>query len=206
LLNEIRNVRFKRTVQTIIYLPHFVSWVIYGGLVISFLSLQTGVINKVLTALFDMDPIFFLAKKSLFRPILVVSHILKESGWVSIIYIAAITGINPELYEAAIIGGANRFKQTLYVTLPGISATIVVMLILSISNILNVGFQQVVVLYNPLVYDVGDIIDTYVFRAGIKQGRFSYTTAVGFFKSVVALILILSCDKISKKITDKGII
>lgn len=205
LLNEVKAIGFKRTVQTIMYLPHFVSWVIVGGIIFNFLSYNYGMVNRILERL-GGEKILFMGRPDLFRPILVLSHIWKESGWSSIIYIAAIAQINPELYEAATIDGARKLQQVRHVTLPGIAPTVTILFILALSNILNADFGQVFVLYNPMVYDVGDIIDTYVYRAGLLQLRYSYAAAVGVTKSVIGLALILSADRFFKRVAGTGII
>lgn len=204
LLNEVRNVFFKRTIQTVIYLPHFISWVVVSGLVVSFLSPSSGVVNLILKNM-GFEPIFFLAKKEYFRGILVASGIWKEMGWGTVVYLAALTGVDPQLYEAARVDGASRWKQTLHITLPGISTTIVVLLLLRLGNILDNGFEQVFMLYNPAVYEVGDVFETYVYRMGLVDARFDFSTAVGLFKSVIGATLLLSTNYLSKKITDKGL-
>nr|WP_255639975.1 ABC transporter permease subunit [Pseudalkalibacillus hwajinpoensis] len=204
LLNELTSIRFKKAVQTIIYLPHFVSWVVVAGLVFSFLSVYNGVFNQIIVY-FGWERINFLAEPSFFRSILVSSDIWKNAGWGTIIYIAAITGISHELYEAAIVDGANRFKQTLHITLPGIMPTIVVLFILNLAQFLNAGFDQVFVMYNTAVMETGDIIDTYAYRKGLLQGEYSYATVVGLFKSVIGLTLILAADKFFKKVSGYGI-
>lgn len=205
LMNEMVGKRYKRCVQTVLYLPRFISWVIVGGLVIAFLSPTTGIINKIVE-LCGGDPTYFILQPKYFRTIVVISDIWKNAGWGTIIYMAALTGINSELYEAAKIDGAGRLRQMWNVSLPGIKATIIMMFILQLSSILNAGFDQIFVLYNPKVYDVGDIIDTYVYRMGIKNGQYAYSTAVGLFKSVIGFVLILGSDKFFKKIGEHGIL
>lgn len=204
MLNEIKSTKFKRITQTIIYLPHFVSWVVIGGIMLNFLSIYGGPVNRLIEIL-GGEPIFFMASKEHFRSLLVISHIWRNAGWSTIIYIAALTGINPELYEAAKVDGANRFRQMLHITLPGIMSTIVIMLILNISRILKIGFDQVVVLYNPVVWEVSDILQTYVYRTGLQQGRYSYAAAAGLFESVVAFILIFASDRLAKAVGEKGL-
>lgn len=205
MLNELISVRFKRIVQTIIYLPHFISWVIISGIIINFLSINGGLVNEILQ-LFGGKPVQFLAEPQYFRSILVISELWKSVGWGTIIYIAAMAGINSELYEAALVDGAGKWKQTLHVTLPGMMPTIIVMFILALSGILNAGFDQVFVLYNGAVLEVGDILDTYVFRSGIQQASYSFATAVGLFKGIIGLILILLADRLFKKIGENGIL
>jgi len=189
LLNEVRKVLFKRTVQTLIYLPHFLSWVILSGIMIEILSPSTGIVNNFL-GLFGIKPIFFLGENSVFPYVLVASDVWKEFGFGTIVILAALTGINPALYEAAVVDGANRWKQTLHVTIPGIVPIIILLATLSLGNVLNAGFDQVFNLYSPVVYESGDIIDTLVYRVGLEGAQFSIATAIGLFKSVISLILI----------------
>lgn len=205
LLNEMLHMRIKCIVQTIIYLPHFISWVIIGGLVVAFLSPSTGVINHIIVAM-GGEPIYFMIEPDYFRSIVVLSDIWKNVGWGTIIYIAAIAGVNPELYEAALMDGAGKWRQAWHITLPGIRPIIVMMFILAISGILSAGFDQIFVLYNALVMDVGDIIDTYVFRTGLQMAEYSYATAVGLFKSLIGFILIIGADRLFKAMGEKGII
>lgn len=205
LLNEMRAQRFKRFTQTVIYLPHFISWVVLGGIIMNFLSVDGGLVNKLLEPWLER-PVFFLGQKALFRPILVMSEIWKETGWASIIYLAAITRISPELYEAAIVDGASRSQRIRHVTIPGILDVMVVLLILRLGNLLNVGFEQNIVLVNNLVREVGEILDTYVWRLGLKEGRFSLAAAAGLFKTVVAAILLNVADRTSKRFGQEGIL
>ncbi|MFC5404377.1 ABC transporter permease [Cohnella soli] len=189
LLNELRKAFFKRIVQTLIYLPHFLSWVLLGGILIDLMSPSSGIINQFL-GFFGVKPIFFLGSNEWFPYTLVVSDIWKEFGFSTIVYLAALTGINPSLYEAAEIDGASRWKQTWHITLPGILPIVVLMATLSIGNILNAGFEQIFNLYSPAVFESGDIIDTFVYRMGFEQVQYGLATAVGLLKSVVSLILI----------------
>jgi len=204
LLNELRNEIFKRISQSIIYLPHFISWVIFSGIIITFLNPVDGLVNTVIKQFGGM-PIDFLGDVRYFRSVLVVSDIYKEVGWGTIIYLAAITGVNADLYEAARIDGASRLRQTWHVTLPAIRPVIVILVILSLANVLEAGFQQIFLLYNALVYDVADIIDTYVYRVGIQEANYSYATAAGLFKSFVAMTLILTVNKLVKKFGQDGL-
>ncbi|HOJ10354.1 MAG TPA: ABC transporter permease subunit [Clostridiales bacterium] len=204
LINELRNLRYKKLVQTTIYLPHFVSWAIFGTIIIQFLSPEMGLINGVIKSL-GFEPIYFLTESRYFRTIVVLSELLKESGWSTIIYLAAISNIDTETYNAAIIDGANRFQRAIYITVPGISDTIVFLFLLSLGQILNVSFDQIYVLLNPLVYDVGDIISTYVYRIGIGGAKFSLATAIGLFQSFVGMTLIITSNQLSKKLFDKSI-
>jgi putative aldouronate transport system permease protein len=206
LLNEITSSKFRRFVQTISYLPHFVSWVVFGGLIITLLSPTNGILNYLLVSMgIISEPIHFLAEADNFWAILVSGEVLKGLGWGAIIYIAAIAGVDPELYEAATIDGAGRGQKMWYVTLPSIMGTVVIMLIFAISAILNTGFEQILVLQNALNLDTSETIDTYVYKTGLQQMRYSYSTAVGLAKSIVAIILLLGANYVSKKITDKGL-
>jgi len=200
LLNEVRNALTKRVFQTLAYLPHFLSWVILAGIFINLLSPEEGFVNVMLSK-FGVEPIFFLGDPQIFPATMVITDIWKSFGFASVIYLAALTGISPELYEAAVIDGANRWKQTLHVTLPGISATIVLMTVLSLGNILNGGFDQIYNMYSPVVYSTGDILDTFVFRLGIEQAQYSLSTAAGLFKSVVSLIFIVTSYYLADKFT-----
>jgi putative aldouronate transport system permease protein len=191
LLNEIRVIGYKRTIQTMVYLPHFLSWVILGGILIDMLSTDGGMINRMLVSMFGIEPIFFLGNGDWFRFTVVVSDVWKDFGFATIIFLAALAGIDPSLYEAAVIDGADRFKQTLYITVPGLIPIAIVVGTLSLGSILNAGFDQIFNLYNPLVYGKGDIIDTYVYRTGLLSGDYSFGTAVGMFKSIVSFILIM---------------
>jgi putative aldouronate transport system permease protein len=204
LLNELKNRHFKRVTQTILYLPHFISWVIFAGLIVTFLNPTSGVINDLISRS-GGDKIDFLASKKMFRSILVISEVYKGAGWGTIVYLSAISGIDPQLYEAAVVDGASRFRQIWHITLPSIRSVIVILLILNLGNILNAGFQQVFLLYNPLVYEVGDIIDTFVFRKGIVDSNYSLAAAAGLFKNIIALILIVSTNLFVKKLGEDGL-
>ncbi|UOQ44136.1 sugar ABC transporter permease [Halobacillus salinarum] len=201
LLNEVRKMAFKKSIQTIIYLPHFLSWVILGGILMDMLSPDGGLINQML-GFIGIDPIFFLGDNTWFRPTIIISDIWKETGFNTIVFLAAVTAVNPVLYEAAIMDGANRWKQTLYITIPAMLPIIIVVATLSLGNILNAGFDQIFNLYNPLVYQTGDIIDTYVYRVGLINGDFSYGTAVGLFKSVISFILVVIGYRLAYKYAD----
>ncbi len=189
LLNEIRKQVFKRTVQTLIYLPNFLSWVILSGILIEVLSPTTGIVNAVM-AKFGLEKIFFLGSADWFPYVMVGTDVWKDFGFNTIVYLAALTSINPTLYEAAVIDGANRWKQTIHVTLPGMLPIIVLLTTLSLGQVLNAGFDQIFNLYSPSVYETGDIIDTYVYRIGLGNGQFGVATAVGLFKSVISLFAI----------------
>lgn len=204
LLNEVKNMVFKRVVQTIVYLPHFLSWTIVFGFVYMLLSVQTGFVNQAIVSM-GGAPVNFLQKAEYFRTIIISSGIWKEMGWSAIIFLAAIAGINPSLYEAAKIDGANRWKQMLHVTLPGLKPTIVIMLILKLGQILQIGFEQPYVMGNPLVYGISDVISTYIYKVGILQSQFSLTTAMGLFQSLIGLIMIVGANKLIKKMGEEGI-
>ena len=204
MLNEIRNMAFKKITQTVIYIPHFLSWVVVAGIFTTLLSPSTGIINNVLAAM-GFERISFFTSNTWFRSVLVATAGWKESGWSAIIFIAAIAGVDQELYEAAYMDGAGRFKQMLHITLPGISSTIVLMLILKLGQILDVGTEQVLMMYNPTVYDTGDVISSYVYRMGLGKMEYSFSTAVGLFNSVIGLILVVSGNYLSKKFTGSSI-
>jgi len=189
LLNEVRSELVKRGVQTLIYLPHFLSWVILGGIFIDILSPSTGIANQIL-GWFGVDPIFFLGSNSWFPYTLVATDTWKEFGFSTIVYLAALTAINPSLYEAAMIDGASRWKQTWHITLPGMLPIIILLSTLSLGNVLNAGFDQVFNLYSPMVYESGDILDTFIYRIGMQGMQYGVGTAVGLFKSVVSLLFI----------------
>jgi putative aldouronate transport system permease protein len=201
LLNEMRNKLITRFVQTMIYLPHFLSWVILGGVLIDILSINGGIVNQAI-GLFGAEPIFFLGSNSWFPFTLVLSDVWKEFGFATIVYLAALTPIDPSLYEAAYMDGANRWKQTLHVTLPGIAPIIVLLALLSLGNVLNAGFEQVFMLYSPQVYESGDIIDTLVYRIGFQDFQYGVSTAVNLFKSVISMLLIVISYRLVYKIAN----
>ncbi len=189
LLNEVRVNGFKRSIQTIIYMPHFFSWVVLGGIIVDVLSPSSGIVNLVMKSL-GMQPIQFLADNNWFPYILVITDQWKEFGFGTIIYLAALTSIDTSLYEASVIDGAGRWKQTWHITLPGIRPIMILMLTLSLGNVLNGGFDQVFNLYNPLVYESGDILDTMIYRIGLQEAQYSVSTALGLIKSVVSFVFI----------------
>ncbi|OKP73838.1 protein lplB [Paenibacillus sp. P3E] len=200
LLNEIR-VRFvKKFMQTVVYLPNFLSWAVLATVVMNIFSFE-GPVNAFL-GWFGIDPVLFMASNHWFRPMLVLTDVWKGFGYGSIIYLASLTAIDPGLYEASSIDGANRFKQLWYVTLPGLMPTILLVTTLNLPNVLNAGFDQIFNLYNPLVYATSDIIDTYVYRVGLVQRQYSLGTAIGLLRSVVGIVLILSANKLAQKLTD----
>ena len=190
LLNEIKNVYFKRTVQTIVYLPHFISWVVMGGILLDVFGLY-GPVNSIISSM-GLEKIAFFRRADLFRGLAVGTDVWKEFGFDAVVYLAALTGISPSLYEAAAIAGAGRWKRMLHITLPGLKTVIVLMTILALGNILNAGFDQIYNLYNQAVYSTGDIIDTWVYRVGLNDMQFSLATAVGLLKSVAGFLLISS--------------
>jgi putative aldouronate transport system permease protein len=204
LLNELRQVLYKRVVQTIIYLPHFLSWVVIGGIVIEILSPTSGIVNRMLGIL-GVESIYFMGEEAYIRSIIVGSSLWRDAGWGTIIYLAAMAGINPDLYEAAQMDGASRWRQTLNITLPCILPTVMVLLLLQIGNFLDYGFENVFVFLNSLNAGKGDILDTYIYRVGLIQREYSYTTAVGLFKSVVGLLLIVLANSASKRATGSGL-
>jgi putative aldouronate transport system permease protein len=204
LLNEVRARAFKKTVQTISYLPHFLSWVVLAGIFMAFLSPSTGPINALLRAL-GLKPVFFVADPRWFRPVIVVTAVWKTVGWNSVVYLAALAGVNPELYEAAHIDGAGRLKQTWHITVPSILPVIVIMFIFAIGAIVNDDFDQIFNLANPAVYRVGDVLSTYIYRVGLEGMRYSYSTALGLFKNLVAFALILVTNTVSRRLSDYGL-
>ncbi len=206
MLNEVSHVRFKKTVQTITYLPHFLSWVVLAGMFQQLLSPNNGAVNAVLRDVFGVQKsIYFLGDNHYFRGTLVVTDIWKNVGWSSILYLATISGIDQALYEAATVDGATRWQCTRYITIPSLVSTIVIMLILNVGSIMDAGFDQVFNLYNSAVYKTSDIIDTYVYRYGMGDMKYSLATAVGLFKNVIAFILVVGTNLITRRISGEGI-
>lgn len=203
LLNEVRHRIFKRSIQTIIYLPHFISWVTISGILFALLS-NEGLVNSLIV-LFGGESINFLTSNGMFRPLLVLSGIWKEIGWGTIIFLAALSGVNPDLYEASVIDGANRWKQIVHITLPSLLPIISILLILNFGSMMNGGFDQVFNLYNPMVYESGDVIDTYVYRVGLTQGQYSVATAIGLFLNVINFVLLIVVNSAAKKMNGHGI-
>ncbi|NLO82098.1 MAG: sugar ABC transporter permease [Clostridiales bacterium] len=210
-LNEVRRARLKRVVQTVSYLPHFISWVVVSGILFSFLNSQNGLLNQVLLLLgITEEPLSFLSEPKYFWPMLVISDIWKGMGWWAIIFLAAITGVDLQLYEAAIVDGAGRLQRIWYITLPSIKGTIMIVLILSLGNLLGGGlggsnFDQCYLLGNPVNYEVSEIIQTYVLKMGLAQGRYSFAAAIGLLQSVISLILIYSSNYTANKISGVGL-
>ncbi|WP_419871369.1 ABC transporter permease [Candidatus Pristimantibacillus sp. PTI5] len=201
LLNEVRKTYFKRVVQTLVYLPHFLSWVILGGILIDILSTEGGIVNRMLNS-FDIPSIFFLGDGEWFRFTVVLSDVWKEFGFSAIIFLATLVGINPALYEAAEIDGASRWQQVISISVPLIMPIIIVVATLSLGRILDAGFDQILNLYNPLVYSHGDIIDTFVYREGLNNGQFSFGTAIGLFKSAIGFVLIVISYRMAFKLAN----
>lgn len=204
LLNELKQKQFKATVQTISYMPHFVSAVVVAGIVTNFLSPTSGLVNILLEKV-GVERINFLTRPEYFRTIYISMGLWKETGFSSIIYIAAISGINEELYEAARIDGAGKLRQLTSITLPSIMGTIVIMFIMRVGRILSVGFETIILLYNPSIYSTADVISTFVYRTGLQEGNYSYASAVDLFNSIVALILVMAANKLSRKFADSGL-
>ena len=204
MLNEMPFPRYKRVTQTLIYLPYFISWVIIGGIMVTLLSPSWGIVNMVIKSL-GGEPVFFLGKAQYFRGIALVTHVWKQAGWDTIIYLAAITAINPDLYEAATIDGASRLKRVWHVTLPGIRSTIVILLLLNVGNIMNNGFEQMRMLQNGSNLQVADVFETYTYRIGLVNGRLSFAAAVGFFNSTVGFVLLVCANFIARLCGEEGI-
>ncbi|PYI56673.1 protein lplB [Paenibacillus flagellatus] len=204
ILNEVGKMWFKRSVQTIVYLPHFLSWVIISGLFVNILSPSTGIVNAIIES-FGGEPISFLIDNNYFRSVVVFTAGWKEAGWNAIIFIAAIASIDQDQYEAASMDGASRIQKMIHITLPGIAPTIVLVFILRIGNLLDAGTEQILTLYNPVVYETGDVIGTYVYRIGLGKMDYSFSTAVGLFNSVVGFLLIISGNFLSKKLVKRSI-
>ena len=204
LLNEVRCKKFRSSVQTIIYIPHFISMVVVAGLVVNFLSPSYGLINQIIQKL-GGEKIYFMMEPKYFRTIYVLMNAWKETGFASIVYIAALTSVDTQLYEAAVIDGAGRWKQTLYVTLPSILPTIITMLIMRIGNMLLLGYEGIILLYQPSTYEVADIISSYVYRSGMLETQYSFAAAVDLFNGIVSLILVMGANRISRKLTETSL-
>lgn len=204
LLNEIKSKRFKKVVQTVSYMPHFISMVVVAGLIMDFCN-SRGVIASIVAMFNGGKTQNLLGSPEYWRPVYIISGLWKELGFGSIIYLAALSGVDQQLYEAAEIDGASRFKQTIHVTLPGIAPTIIIMLILKIGQIMSVGYEKTILLYNPQVYETADIISSYVYRKGLLEFNYGYSTAVGMFNSVVNFILLVSANYWSKKFTETSL-
>ncbi|TCN21484.1 putative aldouronate transport system permease protein [Mesobacillus foraminis] len=204
LLNELRSQLYKRTVQTLIYVPHFMSWVIIASITYIFFTTSGGVVNEIVSYFYGKE-INFLSAPEWFRPLIMGQIIWKETGWGTVIFLAALASVDQELYDAAIVDGAGRFRRLWHVTLPAVRSTIIVLLILRLGNFLDTGFQQIYLMTNSLNRDVADVFDTYVYFVGVTQGAYSYSTAVGLFKAVVGIILVLGANRLAKKMGQDGI-
>lgn len=205
MLNEVRKEWYKRTVQNLLYIPHFISWVVLGGIFIALLSPSTGIVNYVLKTVFGIEPIYFMATTFWWPIMFILSGIWQSAGWGTILYLAAMSNIDQQLYEAARIDGAGKLRQMWHVTLPGIRSTVAILLILRVGQMMDVGFEHVFVLQNSAVYEVASVISTYVYHAGLEQMQYSYTTALGLFQSIIGLILIVSVNKIVKALGENGL-
>lgn len=204
MLNEVRSTFYKRLVQSLIYLPHFLSWVVVVGICVIFLRGE-GLLNHFLKDVFGWQAVPWLTDPAFFKPLLIGQVIWKEIGWGTIIFLAALAGVNPQLYEAAIVDGAGRWRQIWHITLPAIRSTIVILLILRLGHVMDVGFEQIFLMLNPFNRDVGEVLDTYVFQRGIVQSDYSFATAVGLFKGFVGLILVLAANYLAKRFGEEGI-
>nr|WP_250649008.1 MULTISPECIES: ABC transporter permease subunit [unclassified Actinomyces] len=203
LLNEVRRTWFKRAVQTVSYLPHFLSMVIIAGIIMEVVSVE-GPINQVIR-LFGGDAVNFIQNAKYFVPIYVISDVWQTVGWGTILYLAALTTIDDSLYEAAQLDGANRLQQTWHITLPGIRPTIVTLLVLNVGSFLAVGFEKILLIYNPLTYSTGDVISTYLYRVGLQASNFSYAAAIGLFESLIGLTLVLTANFLSRKLANTSL-
>lgn len=204
MLNEVRSSKIKKTIQTAVYIPNFISWVVLGGIMVNLLSMDTGIVNGVIKLL-GFQPVGFLTDERYFVSTMVVSMIWKTFGYNTIIYLAALTAVDPQLYEAATVDGAGRWMQLFHITLPSIMSTIVVMLIMRVGNLMQAGFEQIFVLYHPGVYGSADIIDTYVYRIGLQEGKFELAAAVGLFKSAINFVLIIIANKVARMAGEEGV-
>ncbi len=205
MLNELRNMMFKRFVQTVVYIPHFISMVIIFSITYVILNTMGGPVNGILMQTLG-HKVDFLGSPQWFRPLILIQIIWKETGWGTIIFLAALAGVDQEIYEAAIVDGAGRFRRLLHVTIPAIMSTIIVMLILRIGYVLDNGFEQIFLMTNPLNRAVADVFDTYVYEVGVRQGQFSYSTAIGLFKAIVGLLLVKGSDMLAKRVGQSGIL
>lgn len=203
MLNEVRNQVYKRTIQSIVYLPHFLSWVIIVGLTVIFLR-GDGLLNNAITS-FGFESIPFLTSDDWFRPLITLQNIWKESGWGTIIFLAAMAGVSPNLYEAAVMDGAGRFRRIWHVTLPAIKSTIIILLILRLGNVMESGFEHIFLMLNPLNRDIGNVLDTFVYYKGIQQADYSFATAVGLFKGLIGLVLVVGANRLAKRFGDRGL-
>ncbi len=204
MLNEIRHQIYKKLLQSIVYLPHFLSWVVVVGITVIFLRSE-GLVNSFLVNFLNINPIPFLTDPAMFKPIVIFQVIWKESGWGTILFLAALSGISPQLYEAAVIDGASRLRQMWHITLPALKSTIVILLILRLGNVMDSGFEQIFLMLNPFNMESGNVLDTYVYFKGIQQANFSFATAVGLFKGVIGLILVVLANRLAKRFGEEGL-
>jgi len=204
LFHELRNKRFKRLVQSVSYMPHFLSTVVIAGIMVTFLSQQTGIVNHML-GWFGIEPILFLGLPEWFRSIYVGSEIWQTVGWGTILYLAAIAGVDPTLYEAAKMDGANRFQQMRHVTLVGMFPVMIVLFVLTLGHFMETGFQKIILLYNPMTYETADVLNTYIYRRGILSADFSFATAVGLFQAAIGFILVVMANRVVKKYSDTSL-
>ncbi|MGE7979430.1 ABC transporter permease [Psychrobacillus sp. NPDC093200] len=204
MLNELRNQLYKRFLQSIVYMPHFLSWVVVVGITVIFLRSE-GLVNNVLGTFLDINPIPFLTDPAMFKPIVILQVIWKESGWGTILFLAALSGISPHLYEAAVMDGASRMRQIWHITLPALKSTIVILLILRLGNVMDSGFEQIFLMLNPFNMESGNVLDTYVYFKGIQQANFSFATAVGLFKGIIGLILVVLANRLAKRFGEEGL-
>jgi putative aldouronate transport system permease protein len=198
MFNEILNQKFKKTTQTIVYLPHFISSVIIAGIVITAFSPSSGIVNTIL-GWFGVEPVYFLTRPEWFRPIFIGTTIWQEAGFQSIVYLAAIAGVSPTLYESAVVDGASRWQMMWKITIPSILPTIIIMLIIRIGNILEVSFEMIILLYQPATYETGDVVNTFIYRQGIQAGQYDFAAAAGLFNAVMAFILVISANSLSRR-------
>lgn len=201
IFNELREGMFKKLSQTVSYLPYFLSWVTIAGMMTTLLSPSTGLVNAIMQK-FGLEPVYFLAEKKMFVPILIVSNVWKEVGWGSVIYLASLTGLDQEVAEAATIDGCTRFQKIRYINFPYLMSTVAIMLIMKTGTILNAGFDQIFNLQSPATYDVANVLDTYVYELGIQGFQYGLSTAIGLFKSVIGIVMVLLTNYISKKLSD----
>lgn len=204
MLNELRQEFVKRTVQTLVYIPHFMSWVVVVGIAYMFFTTEGGIVNELI-AKFGGEKINFLISNEWFRFMVTAEVMWKETGWGTIIFLAALSGVDPQLYEAARMDGANRLRQMWHITLPAIRSTIIILLILRLGDFLDTGFEQIFLMLNAMNREVGEVFDTYVYSVGISQGQYSFSTAVGLFKSIVGLVLVVAANRLAKKFGEEGI-
>ncbi|MDF2645769.1 MAG: binding-protein-dependent transport system inner rane component [Paenibacillus sp.] len=205
LFHELKNKTFKRIVQSISYMPHFLSTVVIAGILVTFLSPQTGIINFILVKMFGMEPILFLGLPNWFRTIYVSSEVWQKIGWGTILYLAAIAGIDPTLYEAAKMDGANRYQQMRHITFVGMVPVMIILFVLTLGHFMETGFQKILLLYNSMNYETSDVINTFVYRRGILDADFSFATAVGLFQSVIGLILVIAANRIARKYSETSL-